>query len=520
MALAGVDPGQTSLRLRGAWRLSTTPRVNGSFHVERESGGITLGDSPPYTFRLSELAVHGEIVEDRLTLAGRAVDEELGEARLTATAIPVAGVRSPALGRDSALAGRVELTVPTLRALDRFVGVHASIAGSAQAVFDLAGTLGEPDVTGTLDVAGVRVAAPQHALFLTDGRLHAELREQELRITELSVTGGSGQLTATGRLALGGAGADSAIEWQAEDFRLFSSPTRRLVLDGAGSLVMRDQALLARGELRASQGYFALTQSQGPRLADDVVVVGRAPRAAPRRVQLPLDIDLMFDFGERFRVEERGLDALLSGRLRVRTADAGQLSVDGTVNVDRGTYLAFGQTMFIDDGRLYFNGPATDPGLDITARRRNLPVQVGMHITGTAQTPIVRLVSEPPMPDNEKLSWLILGRSPSNTTGGDAATLAAAAEALIAGPSGVPITTRMARQVGLDEIGLRSRGDEGEAVALGRRLSDRVYLFLERGISAATTALIIEYSLTRELRLRAEAGDVNGLGITWGRTLE
>ena len=64
------------------------------------------------------------------------------------------------------------------------------------------------------------------------------------------------------------------------------------------------------------------------------------------------------------------------------------------------------------------------------------------------------------------------------------------------------------------------RRDPGASVALGRRLSDRVYLFLERGISAATTALIIEYSLTRELRLRAEAGDVNGLGITWGRTLE
>jgi autotransporter translocation and assembly factor TamB len=90
----------------------------------------------------------------------------------------------------------------------------------------------------------------------------------------------------------------------------------------------------------------------------------------------------------------------------------------------------------------------------------------------------------------------------------------------MAGPSGVPVTTRLARQIGLDEIGLRSRGDEGEAVALGRRLSDRVYLFLERGISAATTALIIEYALTRELRLRAEAGDISGLGISWGRTLQ
>ncbi len=520
MALAGTDPGQTSLRLRGAWQIATTPRVNGSFHVERESGGVTVGDAPPYTFRLSELVVHGEIVEDRLTLNGHAVDEELGEARLVATAAPVPDARPPALGRDSLLEAHLELTVPTLRALDRIVGVNASIAGRARASVDFGGTVGEPAVTGTLDVEGVRVAAPQHALFLTDGRLHAQLGEQELRITELSITGGSGRLSATGRMALGGSTADSAIEWRAEDFRVFSSPTRRLVLDGAGSLGMHDQVLQARGELRASQGHFALTQPQGPRLADDVVVVGRTPRAPPRRVPLPLDVDLTFDFGEQFRVEERGLDASLSGRLRVRTDSAGQLAVNGTVNVDHGTYLAYGQMMFIDHGRLYFNGPANDPGLDITALRRNLPVQVGMRITGTALTPIVQLISEPPMPDNEKLSWLILGRSPSNTSTADAAMLASAAEALIAGPSGVPITTRLARQVGLDEIGLRSRGDEGEAVALGRRLSDRVYLFLERGISAATTALIIEYSLTRELRLRAEAGDVNGLGITWGRTLE
>ena len=34
---------------------------------------------------------------------------------------------------------------------------------------------------------------------------------------------------------------------------------------------------------------------------------------------LPLDVDVTFDFGENFHVEERGLDAFLSGLLRVRT---------------------------------------------------------------------------------------------------------------------------------------------------------------------------------------------------------
>ena len=449
------------------------------------------------------------------------LDEELGQADISATALPVAGARAPALGRDSPLAARIELAIPTLRALDRFVGANASISGNARAAIKVAGTVGEPKVTGTVDVGGVRVAAPQHGVFLTDGRLHAELSERELRVTELTVTGGSGQLSATGRLALGGDEAESAISWRADDFRLFSSPARRLELDGSGSLEMRDRTLLARGEVRASQAHFLLTQPQGPRLADDVVVVGRAPRASPRRIPLPLDIDLIFDFGERFHVEERGLDALLSGRLRVRTDGAGQLSVDGTVNVDHGTYLAYGQMMFVDHGRLYFNGPANDPGLEITALRRNLPVQVGMRITGTAQAPLVQLISEPPMPDNEKL--VLADPRPQRGQhfhGRRGAARLRRGGADRGAERGSDHHAHGARQLGLDEIGLRSRGDEGEALALGRRLSDRVYLFIERGISAATTALIIEYSLTRELRLRAEAGDINGLGITWGRTLE
>jgi translocation and assembly module TamB len=251
-----------------------------------------------------------------------------------------------------------------------------------------------------------------------------------------------------------------------------------------------------------------------------VVVVGRERPVASRRTPLPLDVDASFDFGSGFRIQQQGLDATLSGRLRLQTDATGQLLAEGTINVDRGTYLAYGQTLSIDNGRLHFSGPANNPGLDITALRRNLPVQAGVRITGTARTPLVQLVSEPPMPDNEKLSWLILGRSVSTTSTADAAMLASAAEALLAGPSGIPFTTRVARQFGFDEFGLRSRGDEGDAVALGRQLSDRVYLFLERGIGAATTILVAEFTLTRELRLRAEAGDVNGLGITWRRMLE
>ena len=74
-----------------------------------------------------------------------------------------------------------------------------------------------------------------------------------------------------------------------------------------------------------------------------------------------------------------------------------------------GTYYAFGQKLVIDRGRLIFDGPLDNPGLDIVALRKNLAVEAGVAVSGTVKVPIIQLTSNPPVPDNEKLSWLVLG---------------------------------------------------------------------------------------------------------------
>ncbi len=79
-----------------------------------------------------------------------------------------------------------------------------------------------------------------------------------------------------------------------------------------------------------------------------------------------------------------------------------------TVN---GTYFAYGQKLSIDPGRLIFDGPLDNPALDIVALRRNLAVEAGVAVTGTVRVPIITLTSNPPVPDSEKLSWLVLGQS-------------------------------------------------------------------------------------------------------------
>ena len=82
----------------------------------------------------------------------------------------------------------------------------------------------------------------------------------------------------------------------------------------------------------------------------------------------------------------------------------------GSIRTVRGTYFAFGQRLDIDRGQLIFDGPLDNPGLDIVALRRNLAVEAGVAVTGTVKVPVIQLTSNPPVPDSEKLSWLVLGQ--------------------------------------------------------------------------------------------------------------
>jgi translocation and assembly module TamB len=221
----------------------------------------------------------------------------------------------------------------------------------------------------------------------------------------------------------------------------------------------------------------------------------------------------------------QGFNSGLTGKLHVRTTGDRELVAEGTINAVRGTYTAFGQRLAIERGRLYFNGPLNNPGLDVLALRKNQTVEAGVEVTGTVQVPLVRLTSNPPVPDNEKLAWLVLGHGLDSTSGADSVALQAAFAAL-AGSGGEPIGQRFARSFGVDDISFRSASSArpgttaAQVVAVSKRLTDKLSLIYEQGLSVANNSLRIEYVLSRTVTLRAEAGLVNGFGIYYTRSYD
>jgi translocation and assembly module TamB len=144
-----------------------------------------------------------------------------------------------------------------------------------------------------------------------------------------------------------------------------------------------------------------------------------------------------------------------------------------------------------------------------------MAVEAGVQVSGTVRAPRVQVVSQPQVPEGERISWLVLGRPPSDATKADLGMLQVAAGALLSRGDAMPLDRRIARAFGLDEITLRGTGEaQDRVVAVGKRLSDKLYISYEQGIGTVASNLVkMDYSLGRRWSLRAETGTSSGGGV-------
>jgi len=317
------------------------------------------------------------------------------------------------------------------------------------------------------------------------------------------------------------------VTWTAEKFRAVNRPDLQFTVGGNGVLAFEKGKIAVRGNLDIAQGRVQYEPASVGQLSSDVVIVGRTRGAenATATLDVPLLLELDVGLGDDLRFEGEGLDTRLAGRLRLATAPSGRLSAYGRINAVNGTYFVFGQRLDIDRGQLIFDGPVDNPAIDVTALRKNLAVEAGVEVTGTVRVPRVRLVSSPPVPDGEKLSWLVTGQGLDRASRADVAALGAASSMLL-GKGQRPFTTTLANSVGLDDITLRERssavvsGTTSQVIAFGKRINERLTLVYEQGLTVANNALRIEYALTRTLTVRAEAGVVSSLGLYFRRSYD
>ncbi len=421
---------------------------------------------------------------------------------------------------DAPLQGVAEVRVANLATWGAWVPTGWRLRGALHASASFGGPFGAPEYTGQIDGSGLGARNLVEGVDLRDGELEITLTGETAQIVKLRAHAGDGSVQVTGG-AVFGASPEARLHVVAERMLLLGRVDRRVVTSGEAALKFDPQSLQLDGHFTVDQGLIDFSRGNAPRLGDDVQVQREPPsagvepaamRAGPTR---EVKMNLVLNLGPALRVRGRGLDTRLQGELLL-TAPNGRLAITGTVNAVQGTYAAYGQRLVIERGVVVFSGAVNNPRLDILALRPNLDIQVGVAVTGSVNAPRIRLFSEPDLPDNDKLSWLVLGRAPEGLAGSDTALLQAAAMALLAGEGDGP-GSELARLNPLDRLSMRqTEGTVRDTIlSVGKQVSQRWYIGYERSLSQTAGNWQLIYRLAQRFTVRLQAGIDNSIDLIW-----
>ncbi len=470
--------------LGGDWNIVATDTLNGHLRIWHEAGTWTVEDlTLTPTHATLDARARNSRVEAKADLRlknGSTLDLQFatqvardGQAWTVPPASPLSlkatghvtslAWLGPLLQKDLDIVGRLDLDV------------------AAQ------GDWKQPRVSGRIQGQDIGIRHLSSGSNFSDGSLQARLDGQQIILDRFELKNGAGRLKASGRAKLG-EHPDLQLHFRGDNLALVERRDLDLDANLAGDLVLDQQGATLTGKVTVNRGLMVLGGSYAPTLSSDVRIKGQAPKVRTAQA-LGMTLDVMIDLGDDFKVKSSEKSQLLGGRLPLQTGGfrsriEGQVRLQGErgkpvlskgeIKVVDGSYSMLGQRLDIERGNILFDGPPDNPTLDISAVRKKPQMTAGMSITGTAQNPRTRLFSDPDVPDQEKLSWLLFGRG------------------------GQPVDSSLTSATGSLAGGLTS---------FGFQLSDKLSVAYEQGATGTDNFVTFYTDINEKLSAEASAGD-------------
>ncbi|WP_233862590.1 translocation/assembly module TamB domain-containing protein [Paraburkholderia adhaesiva] len=538
--LTGVQSNlKTDLVFDGDWDFSIGPSATGHVQIRRRSGDITVEVGRGLaSLGISDINARAAFSgSNRLDVTAHAKAMRVGtlDVATYTSLVPRDGVLT--IADESPLGGTIVANVPSLMTTGGLFGPGYLLDGHIALQLVLNGTVAQPAVSGSLVGDGISATLVDQGLQLKDGVVRVLLSHNLVDFQQVEFRGASGTLRATGRVRLDNNEPDLTASIVADKLELFASPDRQMSLSGSASIANQGQAggLQINGKFTVDHALFDMPESPAPELSDDVVIV--RPDGTTRGGPPPLDVaaekagtrpasrfapsaNIGIDLGHNFRFRGRGADLGLAGMITAMSEPSVPLRAVGNVRVTEGsTYTAFGRKIAIENGFFTFNGPVANPGINILAMRRNQQVEAGVQVTGTIQSPVVKLISEPTVPDNEKLSWLLFGHGTDQGNNLGQQSAMTTALALLGSASG----KRIAQSVGLDEFSI-GRSEVGltdpQVVMIAKVINEWLVIGFEQGLQSAQNAVKATVNLSRYWSVSAYGGTFNGADVSYTRRFD
>jgi translocation and assembly module TamB len=410
------------------------------------------------------------------------------------------------------IAGKINAAMPTLAPFGAFVPSVANLDGAVNAQIEIGGTTAKPEFTGNVDATKLQADLGKVGIELRDGNVRGEAK----RTGGFNLAGGVA--SGKGRMEFEGAMDERGVvdvKIQGQNFLAADIPAANVVVTPDLTLTGDRKGYLLKGEVTipsASINLQKLPKDSPPGVSPDVVVIrnGKVVDRAAESEGLPVTALITVNLGDKIAVVGFGLDATVAGQLTVREAPGSPTTGSGQLTV-AGRYKAYGQDLTIKDGRLLFAGtPLDNPRLSMLAMRDiSSNLKTGLRIGGSAQRPIITVMSEPNVGEADALSYLVTGRSLSDVgsaSGSSQSALASATQSL-EGAAGGLVAKRIGKRLGIDEAGVEENEMiGGSALTIGEYLSPRLYLSYGVGLFEPGEVIGLRYKLSKDVGIKVQRG--------------
>ena len=469
--------------------------------------------APALAFDLANLEII--LAQTNLAAQARLRSPDLGALKLQAD-FPLQPGAAPLDG-----SGLVEIQSLDLALAKPFVPALRSLSGKIDAAVRLSGNPRRPLLHGSLSLTNGFAEAADFPVAFDSVALAVRF------LGDRSECSG-GFRSGNGAATIDGSADLSGNSWQA-DFRLagqrldlaygtlatFQATPNLRLLASPRSLEITGSVSVPRADVALQQ-----LPDSAVRPSPDVVYVdsptGAPAPAAPSAWSNSVDVEIAL--GDKVAISGHGLSGRLAGNLRIQQSGSAAPRAYGEIRIEDARYRAYGQRLDVRRGQFLFAGPLDRPNLSVEAVR-DVPafdVVAGLRVEGLPDALQTSLFSEPALPDDEILAYLLLGRPlERGESDGGSAMLANAAIALGVAKGGHPAAA-IAERLGVENFQLETAdGSDGTQIVLSGQVTPRLALSYGVGVFDAANTLTARYRLARRLYLEAVSGLESSLDLLY-----
>lgn len=399
--------------------------------------------------------------------------------------------------------------------------------GLADLDLRIAGGRPEPKIAGTLAFRNGSIYLP--ALRQTYAPIEGAARfdGEVLSIDSIQVGTPNAGARITGEIEL----ADllpSAVDLTAEfaRFPLARSPLVRADVDGAIQLAGTLDAPILTGDLVLQDTRIQVRDADDPALKEVRIATESGPGAVRESesetnglVDLSqIDVSLQIPRGTWIRTGMMELD--VEGRGRVRKRPLRDVRVSGDLTVVRGTVKLEVRRFTVRKGIATLDGGReADPLLDVEAIYPVADVIVVAYLTGRASAPTLRLESEPPLPQDDVVAYLLFGRPADQLGGSEQGGVNAAAAGLAAGLALAELREIMGDQFPVDTVDLTiGEGDQPSRFEVGKYVGRDLFVRYGQSFGPEPQAEVgLSYRLNENWSVESTTGSeaTAGADVFW-----